>query len=149
MRFSLPVAPDQILYSSREAKEAGEGAGGPVLRLTAPLSFWGGVDPASGRIINARHPQCGVCLAGTALLIPRTIGSSSSSSVLLELLSAGKGPALLVLGAVDPILLMGVAVAQEMGIASPPVLVLPPAVQDGIPDCNLRLRNGLIFSQNH
>ena len=34
----------------------GEGAG-PLLRLTAPLSFWGGVDPKTGRVSDPRHPQ--------------------------------------------------------------------------------------------
>ena len=45
---------------------------GPVLALSAPLSFWGGVDPATGRIIQVRHPQCGASIAGTVLALPGT-----------------------------------------------------------------------------
>ncbi len=39
-------------------------ADGPVLALSEPLSFWGGVDPATGRIIDVHHPAHGAsCLA--------------------------------------------------------------------------------------
>lgn len=97
---------------------AGE-AQGPLLVLADPLSFWGGVDPRSGEIIAARHPQRGAMIAGTMLVLPRPIGSSSSSSVLLELIAGGRAPAGLVLGHKDAILLLGSIVGQELG--HPPV----------------------------
>ena len=56
-------------------------ARGPLLKLGAPISFWGGVDAASGTIIDVRHPDHGRCVAGTILALPGTIGSSSSSSL--------------------------------------------------------------------
>ena len=34
----------------------GAAAGAPLL-LDEPLSFWGGLDPAVGTIIDRRHPQ--------------------------------------------------------------------------------------------
>lgn len=98
-------------------------AAGPLLRLAAPLSFWGGVDPASGVITQPRHPDHGRCIAGQVLALPRTIGSSSSSAVLLELLANGCAPRALLLGEVDAILCLGVIVAREMGHATIPVLV--------------------------
>jgi len=102
---------------------AGE-AEGPLLRLAAPISFWGGVDPKSGTISDPRHPDHGRSIAGTVLAIPATIGSSSSSAVMLELLRGGKAPAALLLGTVDAILTLGVIVAREMGYGSIPVLAL-------------------------
>ena len=57
---------------------------GPALVLDAPISFWGGVDPKSGRIADVRHPQHGEAIAGTVLFLPGTIGSSSASAVLLS-----------------------------------------------------------------
>ena len=97
-----------------------DGAGeGPLLALRAPLSFWGGVDPKSGRIADVRHPQHGRSIAGTVLFLPGTIGSSSASAVLLELVSAGKAPAALVLHEPDAILLLGLVVAKEMGLQAP------------------------------
>lgn len=95
---------------------AGEG---PALVLTAPISFWGGVDPKSGRIADVRHPQCGQSIAGTVLFLPGTIGSSSASAVLMELVHSGNAPAALVLHEPDAILLLGLIVAREMGWQTP------------------------------
>ncbi len=102
----------------------GTAASGRCLALTAPISFWGGVDPRSGMIIDARHPERGECIAGTVLALPGTIGSSSASAVLLELVHAGRAPAALLLDAPDAILLLGLIVAREMGWATPPALRL-------------------------
>jgi len=107
----------------------GLAAAGPCLALTAPISFWGGVDPRSGRIIDQRHPQCGLGVAGTVLALPGTIGSSSASAVLLELVHAGKAPAAILMDAPDAILLLGLVVAREMGWPTPPALRLPAADQ--------------------
>lgn len=107
--------------------------GGPVegtcLALTAPISFWGGVDPASGEIIDARHPQRGRNIAGVILALPGTIGSSSASAVLLELVHAGRAPAAVLMDAPDAILLLGLVVAREMGWPAPPAFRLPVAEQ--------------------
>ena len=100
-------------------------AEGPVLRLDHPLSFWGGVDPAAGRLLAA--PGDGI--AGTVLMLSATIGSSSSSAVLLELLRNGRAPAALVLGRPDAILGLGILVAAEMGWPTIPLLLLPEAEQ--------------------
>nr|WP_211110233.1 DUF126 domain-containing protein [Acuticoccus mangrovi] len=107
-------------------------ASGAFLPLTAPLSFWGGVDPATGRIINGRHPQRGVSLAGRVVAIPDLIGSSSSSSVMLELVHAGLAPAAVLLTKVDAILVVGCLVAREMGLSAPPVIRRD--TWDGLPE---------------
>lgn len=107
-------------------------ANGHVLRLDAPISFWGGVDPVTSQITLASHPQCGVAIEATLLVIPDLIGSSSSSAILLELLHARKAPRALILGCRDAILPIGALVAQTMGWATLPVLVLPdPPFQTG------------------
>ena len=105
---------------------AGAGAG-PVLRLEEPLSFWGGVDPVTGRIIDQRHPRCGESVAGRVLVMPYGRGSSSSSSVLLEGVRLGTAPAAIVLRELDGILALGAAVARELYAKSPPVVVLSAA----------------------
>jgi len=102
-------------------------ARGEVLKLGAPIGFWGGIDPASGKIIAAQHPNRGADTAGKVLVLPGTVGSSSSSAILLELLRIGRAPAALILAEVDPILSLGVVVAREMGYATIPVLRAPPA----------------------
>jgi predicted aconitase with swiveling domain len=99
-------------------------AGGKALVLTRPISFWGGVDAKTGRISDPRHPQAGENVAGRVLFLPGTIGSSSASAVLLELVRAGKAPAAIVLHEPDAILLLGLIVAREMGWQHPPALRL-------------------------
>jgi len=108
-------------------------ADGPLLRLRAPISFWGGVDPKSGRLADPRHPDHGASIAGTVLAVPETIGSSSSSAVMLELMRGGAAPAALLLGEVDAILTLGVVVAREMGYGSIPVLALSRASFAALP----------------
>jgi predicted aconitase with swiveling domain len=114
-------------------------AEGPLLRLSEPLSFWGGVDPRTGRISDPRHPEHGLPVVGTILAIPAPRGSSSSSAVMLELLSRGLAPAGLILGSVDAILALGVLVAREMGWRTIPVLELPAAEQATLPEGVLRI----------
>ncbi|SMF38664.1 predicted aconitase subunit 2 [Tistlia consotensis] len=109
-------------------------AAGRLLVLTAPLSFWGGVEPKTGRIVMASHPQRDQEIAGRLLALPGTIGSSSSSSVMLELLREGAAPAGLLLAGVDAILLLGIAVARELGYRPIPALRLDPAALRALPD---------------
>src|SRR5690606_41223265 len=65
-------------------------ARGPVLRLEEPLSFWGGVDIATGVITDRNHPQAGESVTGKVLVVPHTRGSSSTSSVRSEERRVGK-----------------------------------------------------------
>ena len=107
---------------------------GPLLRLAAPISFWGGVDPVTGRVIEARHPNFGAELAGTILCLPGARGSSSGSSVLAEILRIGKGPRALVLAEPDGVLAVGALVAEELyGVGCPVLLGSPPDLPDGTP----------------
>ena len=123
----------------------GDAVTGVCLALTAPISFWGGVDPASGTIIDARHPERGKNIAGHILALPGTIGSSSASAVLLELVHAGKAPTALLMDAPDAILLLGLVVAREMGWPTPPAFRLPAADQRALADRRIAISaEGLI-----
>jgi uncharacterized protein len=106
-----------------EALVEGTGAG-PVQALTEPLSFWGGVDPATGTIVDRRHPEAGRSLAGTITVMAGSRGSSSASSVLAEMIRRGTAPAGLVLSRRDPVLVLGAVVADELYDASFPVALL-------------------------
>ncbi|MEX0630968.1 MAG: DUF126 domain-containing protein [Chloroflexota bacterium] len=107
----------------------------PALVLDEPLSLWGGLDPATGRVIELRHPQHGARVSGRVLVLPAARGSSSSASVLAEAVRAGTAPAAIVLGEPDLILALGAAVAEELYGVQIPILVLPAAdlaaIRDG------------------
>jgi len=99
-------------------------AEGPAFVLEGPLSFWGGVDSESGRMIDGRHPQFGEALSGRVVLLPAGRGSSSSSSVLAEMVRAGTAPAAIVFLESDAILVLGAVVAGELYGRSLPMVQL-------------------------
>lgn len=102
---------------------AGQGCG-EVLQVSPALSFWGGIDPATGNIIDPRHPQYGVSVAARAMVMEQVVGSSSGSSIVLELITAGCAPAVLILSQNDCIACLGVVVARALDRAGFPVLQL-------------------------
>jgi predicted aconitase with swiveling domain len=97
---------------------------GRALVLDEPLSLWGGVDPATGEIIDAHHPQRGVNVSGRVLVMPSGRGSSSSASVLAESVRAGTAPVAILLAEPDLILAIGAAVAEELYGVGVPVQVV-------------------------
>ncbi len=89
-------------------------ATGPTLVLDEPLSFWGGVDPITGEIIDRSHPQSGAIITNRILVMPGGRGSSSASSVLAECIRAGTAPVGIILEESDPLLALGSLVATEL-----------------------------------
>lgn len=99
-------------------------AKGPVLFSDTALSFWGGVQPTSGEVIDRHHPLSGQIITGKVLAIPNGRGSCTGSSVLMEVILNGNGPAALVLEQADEILALGAIVAELVfGRALPVVSV--------------------------
>ncbi len=102
-------------------------ASGDVLHADTGLSFMGGVDAATGRIIDVHHPLCGQSVAGKILAIPSGRGSCSGSLVIFELLMNGHAPAALVFRHKETILTLGVLIAGELFQRGIPVLQLDEA----------------------
>lgn len=99
-------------------------ASGPIARLTAPLSLWGGLDLDHGTICDVNHPQCGQSLSGKVLAMRTARGSSSSSSALVEAARRGVAPCAIILVRPDPILVIGSLVAADLyGIQIPIISV--------------------------
>lgn len=115
-------------------------AHGELLKLDAPICFWGGVDPATGLISDPKHPDHTALITGKILAIPKIVGSSSSSQILLELLYKKKAPAALILGEADAIIGMAVLVGREMGFGTIPILHRK--LDDLKSSANLRIDSG-------
>ncbi|MDD5265086.1 MAG: DUF126 domain-containing protein [Candidatus Bipolaricaulis sp.] len=98
-------------------------AAGAVLRSDQSVSLWGGVDPASGTIIDRRHDRHGESIAGRVFVLPGEKGSSTGSAVLLELIRIGKAPAAIVTRHPSPALTLGAIVAEELYGKSIPVFL--------------------------
>lgn len=102
-------------------------AAGELLVTSEPLSFWGGLDPATGEIIDRRHELSGQCLTGRVLAVPHGRGSCSASGVLLEAICNGTGPAAILTSKIDPIIGLGSILADELYGRMVPFTVLEPA----------------------
>ena len=105
---------------------------GQVLACQDGLSFWGGVDPDSGVIIDAHHPNHGAPLAGRIVLMPTSRGSCSGSGVLLQLARNGAAPAALVFREAEDILTLGAMIADKLFDRPVAVLRLAPSVYDAL-----------------
>lgn len=99
-------------------------ANGPIIATEEALSFWGGVDPATGRVIDVHHPLHGLCLTGGILMMPSSRGSCTGSGVLLDMALTGRAPAALVFSDAEDVLTLGALIAAEMFGKSLPVLRL-------------------------
>ncbi|NRP72663.1 hypothetical protein ILFOPFJJ_03562 [Ensifer psoraleae] len=100
----------------------GGAARGPIVATVEALSFWGGVDPATGRVIDVHHPLHGNGLTGGILLMPSSRGSCTGSGVLLDLALTGRAPAALVFCEAEDVLTLGALIAAEMFGKPLPVL---------------------------
>lgn len=108
-----------------QARVLYEGAAeGPVLWLDEPLSFWGGFDPASGIIVDNNHPQKGLCLKGTILVLPATRGSGGTPGGVAEAIRLGTGPKAIIMATGDANVMIGAAVANRLYGLTCPVLEL-------------------------
>ncbi len=89
-----------------------------------PLSFWGGLDPTTGEIIDRRHPLSGQTVAGRVLVIPHGRGSCSASGVFLESIRNGFAPAAVITSRIDPIIGLGSILGDELYERPIPILVV-------------------------
>lgn len=69
---------------------------GPIRVCDEGPSVWGGVNPATGAIVDAHHLRRGRSLAGHIVLMPTGRGSCTGSGVLLGLAVAGTAPRALI-----------------------------------------------------
>ena len=92
------------------------------------LSFWGGVDPDTGVIIDIHHPNCGEKLSGKIVLMPTSRGSCSGSGVLLQLAQNGNAPAALIFKETEDILTLGAMIAERLFDKNIAVLRLVPKI---------------------
>ncbi|MHC4176542.1 MAG: aconitase X swivel domain-containing protein [Planctomycetota bacterium] len=85
-------------------------AEGQALVAATTLSFWGEVDPVSGRVIASGHPLEGECLRGKVLVIKSTKGSSATPLVVGLARQQGNAPVAFVNTEVDSLAVLGCVV---------------------------------------
>lgn len=107
-------------------------AKGTALVSDEPISFWGDIDPETGRISSSRHPLHNEVISGKVLAFPRGRGSTSGSGVLLECARLGTSPAAIITCAADPVIAAGSLIAKEMYGRPVPIVVVDAEAFSGI-----------------
>ncbi|MGY3670967.1 cis-3-hydroxy-L-proline dehydratase (plasmid) [Marinovum sp. KMM 9989] len=107
-------------------------AAGPVLTCPEGLSFWGGVDPDTGIIIDAHHPNQGESLAGKIVLMPTSRGSCSGSGAMLQLARNGQAPAAIIFREAEDIVTLGAMIAARLFDRPVAVLRLAPSLYSAL-----------------
>ena len=87
---------------------------GEILFCPEGLSFWGGVDPDTGTIIDIHHACYEQNISGKILMMPSSRGSCSGSGVLLELCLKDIAPAAIIFMEPEEILSLGALVAERI-----------------------------------
>ena len=89
-------------------------ANGRVLFCKEGLSFWGGVDPDTGKIIDTYHSNYGQKVSGKIMLMECSRGSCSGSGVLVQLARSGLAPAAIVFCEPEQTLTLGAIISDRL-----------------------------------
>jgi predicted aconitase with swiveling domain len=87
-------------------------AEGEALVTREPISGWGGIDPAQGRIIESRHELNGLCFTGKVLVFPSAKGSSGWSSFFQATRLLGTAPVAMIVASLSTKSALGAVVTR-------------------------------------
>lgn len=89
----------------------GHGLGKALVSLK-PISFLGGIDPKTGKVIEKGHDLRGKNVRGTILCFPHGHGSTVGSYVLYSLARKGVAPSAMINTTADPVVVVGAVIAD-------------------------------------
>lgn len=87
-------------------------ASGEALVTTQSLSFYGGVDPETGVVVEKDHELEGQSITGKVLIFPSGKGSTVGSYVLYQLAKTGKGPVAIINQQTETIVAVGCIIGE-------------------------------------
>lgn len=87
-------------------------ATGKALVSNTSLSFFGGVDPNTGLIIDRNHPLFNKSIKDKVLIFTTGKGSTVGSYILLQLAKNKKAPVAIVCKEAEPIVAVGAIIAE-------------------------------------
>ena len=87
-------------------------AEGEALVSSDPVSFYGGVDPDTGIIIEPGHALCGKCITGKVFVFPTGKGSTVGSYVIYRMKKQGTAPVAIVNVETEAILATGCVISN-------------------------------------
>lgn len=93
-------------------KICGGKASGEALVSKQPMSFYGGVDPNTGVVVEKGHDLEGKSIAGKVLVFPQGKGSTVGSYTLYRLKKNDKAPAAIVNKECETIVAVGAIISE-------------------------------------
>lgn len=87
-------------------------AEGQALVTSMPISFYGGVDPNTGVVIEKGHELNGVSIKGKVLVFPQGKGSTVGSYTLYRLKKNGVAPAAMINKETETIVAVGAIISE-------------------------------------
>jgi predicted aconitase with swiveling domain len=87
-------------------------AEGEALVTTMPISFYGGVDPNTGAVIEKGHELNGISVKGKILVFPQGKGSTVGSYTLYRLKKNGVAPAGMINKECETIIAVGAIISE-------------------------------------
>ena len=87
-------------------------AEGEALVTAMPISFYGGVDPNTGVVIEKGHELQGVSINGKVLVFPQGKGSTVGSYTLYRLKKNGVAPAAMINKETETIVAVGAIISE-------------------------------------
>ncbi len=87
-------------------------ATGEALVSEEGISFYGGVDPDSGNVVEKGHPLEGESIAGKILVFPQGKGSTVGSYTMYRLKKNGKAPAAIINKECETIVAVGAIISE-------------------------------------
>ena len=113
------------------------------------LSFWGGVSPSTGKIIDTHHPNFGEEIAGKFVLMPSSRGSCSGSGVLLQLARNGIAPSALIFSESENILTLGAVISDRLFNCPVAIIRLAPALYHKLAQAKeAEIKNSVLYYLN-
>ena len=104
-------------------------AQGEVLVTSMGISFFGGVDPDTGIVVEKRHPLEGQSISGKVLVFPTGKGSTVGSYTLFRLKMNDLAPAAIVNVQCETITAVGCIIAEIPCVDQIPIEQLPGGVR--------------------
>ncbi|MCD6483510.1 MAG: DUF126 domain-containing protein, partial [Candidatus Odinarchaeota archaeon] len=85
---------------------------GRALVTNEPIGFYGGIDPATGKITQQGHPLYGETVTNRILVFPHGIGSTVGSYILFRLKKNRKAPIGIIIEDAEPIVAVGGIISE-------------------------------------
>jgi len=99
----------QIIEGRKVMKGRAEGE---ALVSSDGISFYGGVEPETGIVVEKGHPLEGQCITGKVLVFPTGKGSTVGSYALYQMKKLGKAPIAIINKEIETIVAVGAIISE-------------------------------------